>query len=97
MYYINIAAINHKLIIKKYIRFRGICGTISKHLQKTRTDTQMKYYKVVAIPSLLYGSETWVSTKRAMTRLEAAEMSFVRCVTGYTGLDNIRSEVIKKN
>jgi hypothetical protein len=31
-----------------------------------------------------------------MTRLEAAEMRFVRSVTGYTGLDNIRNEVIKK-
>ena len=56
----------------------------------------MKYYKVLARPSLLYGSETWVTTKRHMTRLEAAEMRFVRSITGYTGLDKIRSEVIKK-
>ena len=39
---------------KKINRFQGICGTIRKHLQKTRTDTQMKFYKVVARPSLLY-------------------------------------------
>ena len=44
---------------KKINRFQGICGTIRKHLKKTRTDTQMKFYKVVARPSLLYGSETW--------------------------------------
>jgi len=56
----------------------------------------MKFYKVVARPSLLYGSETWVTTKRDMTRLEAAEMRFLRSVTGYTRLDKIRSEVIKK-
>jgi hypothetical protein len=31
-----------------------------------------------------------------MTRLEAAEMRFVRSVTGYTRLDKITSEVIKK-
>ena len=47
----------------------------------------MKFYKVVAGPSLLYGSETWITTKRDMTRLEAAEMRFLRSVTGYTGLD----------
>jgi len=31
-----------------------------------------------------------------MTRLEAAEMSFLRSVKGYTRLDKIRSEVIRK-
>jgi len=63
---------------------------------KTRTDTQKKLYKVVARPSLLYGSDTWVTTKRDITRLEAAEMHFLRSVTGYTRLDKIRSEVIRK-
>jgi len=81
---------------KKINRFQGICGTIRKHLKKNLTDTQMKFYKVVARSSLLYGSETWVTTKRDMTRLEAAEMRFLRSVTGYTRLDKIRSEVIRK-
>ena len=31
-----------------------------------------------------------------MTRLEAAEMRFLRSVTGYKRLDKIRSEVIRK-
>jgi len=56
----------------------------------------MKRYKVVARPTLLYGSETWVATKRDMTRLEAAEMRFLRSVKGYTRLEKIRREVIKK-
>ena len=56
----------------------------------------MKFYKVVARPSLLYASETWVTTQRDMTRLEVAEMRFLRSVTGCTRLDKIRSEVIRK-
>ena len=56
----------------------------------------MKCYTVVARPALLYGSETWVTTTRDMTGLEAAEMRFLRNVKGYTRLDKIRSEVIKK-
>ena len=56
----------------------------------------MKFYEVVARPTLLYGSETWVTTTRDMTRLEAAEMRFLRSVKGYTRLDKIRSEVIGK-
>jgi len=56
----------------------------------------MKFYKVVARPSLLYGSETWVTTQRDMTGLEAAEMHFLRSVTGYTRLDKIRSQDIRQ-
>ena len=40
----------------------------------------MKFYKVVARPTLLYGSETRVTTKRDMTRLDAAEIRFLRIV-----------------
>ena len=54
----------------------------------------MKFYKVVARPTLLYGSETWVTMTRDMTGLEAAEMSFLRSVKGNARLDKIRSEVI---
>ena len=55
----------------------------------------MKFYKV-ARPTLLYGTEIWVTTKRDMARLEAAEMRCLRSVKGYTRLDKIRSEVIRK-
>ena len=56
----------------------------------------MKFYQVVARPASLYGSDTWVTTKRNMTCLEAAKMRFLRSVKGYTGLDKIRSEVVRK-
>ena len=56
----------------------------------------MKFYKLVARPTLLCGSETWVTTTRDMTRLEAAEMRLLRSVKGYTRPDKIRSEVIRK-
>ena len=47
----------------------------------------MKFYKVVARPTLLYGSGTWVTTKGDMTRLEAVEMRFLRIVNEYTRLE----------
>jgi hypothetical protein len=56
----------------------------------------MKVYKVVARPTLLYGSEAWITTKRDMTGLEAAEMRFLRSVKEYTRLDKMRREVIRK-
>ena len=54
---------------KKINRFQRLCGTIRKHLNKTRIDTQMKFFKVVARTTLLYGRETWVIMKRDMTHL----------------------------
>jgi len=65
-------------------------------LKENRTETQMKFYKVIAIQSLLYGSETWVTMNRDMAGLEAAGMRYVRSVTEYTRLDKIRREVIRK-
>jgi hypothetical protein len=56
----------------------------------------MKFYKVVARPTQLHGTETWVTTTRDMTRLEAVEMCFLRSVKGYKRLDKIRNEVIRK-
>jgi hypothetical protein len=56
----------------------------------------MKFKKVVVRPTLLNGSEKWVTTKRDMTRLEAAEMRLLRSVTGYTRPGKIRREVMRK-
>ena len=56
----------------------------------------MKFYEVAARPALLYGSETWVITKRDMTRVEAAEMRCLRSVKGYTRLGKISNEVVRK-
>jgi len=53
---------------KRINSFQGICGTVRKHLQKTRTDRQIKLYKVVARSSVLYGSETWVTDCMAAKR-----------------------------
>jgi hypothetical protein len=43
---------------KKINRFQNICGTIRKHLKKAHTETQEKFYKVIARPTLPYGSKT---------------------------------------
>jgi hypothetical protein len=38
----------------------------------------------------------WITTKRDTTRLEGAEMRFLRSVKGYTRLEKLRNEVIRK-
>jgi len=51
-----------ELSLDKELDFYKINKQIPKHLKKTRTDTQIQFCKVVARPTLLYGSETWVTT-----------------------------------
>ena len=55
----------------------------------------MKFCKVVARPTLIYGRKTSVNTKRDMTRLEAAEMHFLS-VKGYTKLDKNKRSYKKR-
>ncbi|XP_075213694.1 uncharacterized protein LOC142319905 [Lycorma delicatula] len=46
---------------KNVSRFQAICGTIRRTLhRKLLNETQMKLYKVMAVPTLLYGSEDWI-------------------------------------
>jgi hypothetical protein len=49
----------------------------------------------MAIPTRLYGSECWTLTKRQKSRLEAAEMRFLRSVAGYRLINHRRNEDIR--
>jgi hypothetical protein len=56
-----------------------MCGIVKGTLKnKTRIDTQMKFYKNMTIMSDLYGCEAWVMTSRDKSRLQAAETGFLR-------------------
>ena len=65
-----------------------MCGTISRNLKgKTQLSTQIKFYKVMAVPVLMYGSENWSLNRSNKRKIEAAEMRFLRPMAGYTLLD----------
>jgi hypothetical protein len=64
--------------------------------EKTRKETNLKFYKIMAVPVLLYGSETWTQRKRDWNRIQAAEMKCLRTVKGCTRLDQVRNEDIRK-
>jgi hypothetical protein len=49
----------------KLQRFQQICGTIKRTLAgKVRKETLFRFYKIMAIPTHLYGSECRTLTKR---------------------------------
>ena len=54
----NISYCERKEVNNKVNEFERMCGTISKTLKgKTQLSTQIKFYKVMAVPFLAYGSE----------------------------------------
>jgi hypothetical protein len=81
----------------KLQRFKQISGTIKRTLAgKVRKKTLLRFYKIMAIPALLYGSECWTLTKRQKSRLEAAEVRFLRSVAAYRLIDHRRNEDVRE-
>jgi len=55
--------------------------------QKTHKKTTIKLYNTLAIPVLLYGSETWTVKAREARRITAAGMEYMRRTAGYIWTD----------
>jgi len=55
--------------------------------KNTLKKTTIKLYNTLALPVLLYGSETWTIRVRDTRRITAAEMKYMRRTTGYTWTD----------
>ena len=73
-----------------------MCGrpTINRTLKgKAQLSTQIKFYKVMAVPVLMYGSEKWSLRRSDKRKIEASEMRFLRPIAGYTLWDKKRSTV----
>jgi hypothetical protein len=51
---------------------------------RTRKEINLKFYKVMAIPVLFCGRETWTLQKTGWKRIQAAEMKYSRTVKGST-------------
>jgi len=69
--------------LDNFLKITGILNNMfspQKYLKKTR----MKLYNTLALPVLLYGSETWTVKARDARRITAAEMKYMRRTVGYT-------------
>jgi hypothetical protein len=55
--------------------------------QKTFKKTRIKLYTTLALPVLLFGSETWTIKVRDARRITAAEMKYMRRTAQYTRTD----------
>ncbi|XP_061625696.1 probable ATP-dependent RNA helicase DDX17 isoform X2 [Phyllopteryx taeniolatus] len=58
---------------------------------------KLSIYRSISVPTLTYGHELWVVTERTRSRIQAAEMSFLRRVSGLSLRDRVRSSVIRED
>ena len=57
---------------------------------------KLSIYRSIYVPTLTYGHELWVVTERTRSRIQAAEMSFLRRVAGLSLRDRVRSSAIRE-
>ncbi|KAK3558314.1 hypothetical protein QTP86_014701, partial [Hemibagrus guttatus] len=57
---------------------------------------KLSIYQSIYVPTLTYGHELWVMTERVRSRIQAAEMSFLRRVVGRSLRDRVRSSVTRE-
>ncbi|KAK3530227.1 hypothetical protein QTP86_020143, partial [Hemibagrus guttatus] len=57
---------------------------------------KLSIYQSIYAPTLIYGHELWVMTERVRSRIQAAEMSFLRRVAGRSLRDRVRSSVTRE-
>jgi len=64
--------------------------------KKVRTETILKIYDTLVLPTFLYGSENWTLTALQRQRNEAAEMKLLRPLAGYTIYDHKTNDYIRR-
>jgi hypothetical protein len=69
-----------------------MCETTRLH--EIKQETIVSLYKVMAVPSLSYGSECWIPLKKKSQQTEAAEMRFLMPAEDYHRTDQMRNEDI---
>jgi len=72
-------------------------GTIRRGMNgKATLESQLKLYKTMAVPTAGHGSETKFVRKNQATRIQTAEMKFLRRVAEYTRTNHQRNPEITK-
>ena len=72
--------------LNNFLRTTGILNNVFRQ-QKTLKKTRIKLYNTLALPVLLYGSESWTVKASDARRITAAEMEYLRRTAGYTWTD----------
>ena len=81
----------------KLAKFLQLIGTIKRTIfRKVRTETILKVYNTLILPSFLYGSGNWTLTASQRRIIEAAEKKLLRPLAGYTLYDHKANASIRR-
>ena len=81
----------------KLAKFLQLIVTIKRTiLRKVRTETILKTYNTLVMPTFLYGSEKWTLTALQRRRIEGTEMKLLRPLAGYTLYDHKTNDSIRR-
>ncbi|TWW77345.1 hypothetical protein D4764_12G0007350 [Takifugu flavidus] len=71
-------ALNRSIVVKKELSRKA----------------KLSIYRSIYVPVFTYGHQRWVMTERTRSRIQAAEMSFLRRVAGLSLRDRVRSSLL---
>lgn len=81
----------HKMVLNLIVIIAN--KFIKRSIQNTIThDTQLKFYKVIATGSFLYGLETWIPKNKYFNKIQATEIKIFGTLLGYRRQDKFRNE-----
>ena len=72
----------------------SLCRTVMMKRELSQK-AKLSIYQSIFIPTLTYGHGGWVMTERMRSRIQAAEMCFLRRAPGVSLRDRVRSSVIR--
>ena len=61
------------------------------------TKAKLSIFRSVYVPILTYGHECWIINEKVRSRVQAAEMGFLRRISGLTLLDKVKSADIRES
>ena len=76
------------------MKWNEVSGVICD--RKMHVELKDKFFKTIIRPAMTYGSEYWAVKKKDENKLNSAEIRMLRRARGYTRLDHIRNEDIRK-
>jgi hypothetical protein len=85
------------LIYKRNLINFNTCTGLSNASSQIKPEKihYLNFYKVMAVPTLLCGCETWALNRSDKRKIETAEIRFLRHVAGYTKRDEISNIIIR--
>jgi len=82
--------------LNNLFKITGILDNVFRP-QKAVRKTRIKLYNTLALPVLLYGSETWTIEASDARRIPAAEMKYMRRTAGYIWTDTKQMHKLQRS